>query len=331
MFERMMMHNRSGLKNKPSNIILPEVAWSTLEEVTNLTSLPFVGQSIDVDENRVYLISSAGPGLGRNGLTVLNKSDFTVISNTPYIDTFPVKVKVDGDFIYIGMNTSPSKIRIYNKHNWTLLQEITIAAQIYEIKFDNNYIYVAHANGKRLSIIDKNTYLILQNTPTLPGTAWALDINENKVIVSYDPGSNGTLLPRVALLYKNDLTKLEKTINLQRTPYAIRIHNDELFIGNRNNGNVLVYDSNLNYSRFFNSPLSRIDILEVDDNYIYVVMTHLANESNYFNIIDKNTNQIVANQIVVPYGTYDIYVDREFIILTFDGNQPYYRIYKKII
>lgn len=68
---------------------------------------------------------------------------------------------------------------VLNTSDWTTYTKPSVTSQCMTAKFSNdgNYLALGHTAGKRLSVIDVNTWTLVAGTPTLPGVCVTIDWN----------------------------------------------------------------------------------------------------------------------------------------------------------
>jgi hypothetical protein len=266
----------------PSWTNVPEVTIQHVEEVG-------IVRDVDHDENYIYIAHSASPYL-----TVLNRSDFSVVLGTPTLPNPGYSVYSDGNYLYAGniavwsggVWSGEPYFTVYDKTTWLAVPDTPVmptygedSGAVAAISADENYIYIGHGFLNGLYVVDKTDWSLVSGTPNIGGvrpTCTAVPNDASRVYVGHSTG--------ITIVNKSDWSVAGSVTNIGSVRGAV-----------------------------------------IDDDYIYAV----TDEYPHFYKIDKNDFSVVTTNLALSSTGNAIEVDFDNIYIgTFDD--PYIEAYKKI-
>ena len=128
--------------------------------------LDHIGPTYAVSGDDTYLY------LGGNGfLTVIRKSDWSIVPGTPILNVTAVSVVNDDNYVYLAYQGG-NGYSIVRKSDWSLVSDTTplpgYSPYGLDIHVDADYVYIAHYDGLGYTILRKSDWSLVTDLPNIP-------------------------------------------------------------------------------------------------------------------------------------------------------------------
>lgn len=133
--------------------------WAPVSTVPGLPGQGEYMEAVSHDANFIYIG-------GNNGLRVIDKTDWSVVSGTPTIAGDVKSIANDAGYVYVAHQDSPY-LTVIDKTDWSLVSGLpTMPSSGAVVDVDSDYLY--WLGGNDIKIIDKADWSLVTGSPSLP-------------------------------------------------------------------------------------------------------------------------------------------------------------------
>ena len=237
-------------------------AVSVMSSDLSLTALASSGylptNPVDVDLNPSGALLAIVYGTG-NRLTVINTSDWSVVSGTPSIagTSNGVAFSPDGSLLAVA-HVSGNRLTVINTSDWSVVSgtpSITSTGNGVAFSPNGGLLAAGHASGNNLTVINTDDWSIVSGTPSLAGTAYGVAFSPDGSLLAVAHFSGN----RLTVLNTNDWSVVSGTPSITSTGRDVAFSPDGSLLavahdsGNRltviNTSDWSVVSGNLNESQ----------------------------------------------------------------------------------